>query len=701
MKLERIDISNFKGLQSASFEPKKFACLIGENNAGKSTVLQAIVHALNRPAKLPLGLHYDAALPIVFRLNFSGVTESHLRRLVEEHRAKITDLVEDGRLSLVVRYPPNEHVEVREIQRVPRDPRFLPDGITAAIGNRRGAALREAFVTAYPEVANPPQNWAMGAAKECLAMHIKTLPAEEMETREAPLRSGIGPSITTLLPEPIYIPAVKNLADDMKTTQSTSFGRLLGLLMDDMELDLHQINAALASLNTLFNRTDGGGAQEDRRHAKVRSLESLVESLLRENFPQVKVQLHVPPPELKTILNSAQIFIDDGSKDLVDNKGDGIKRTLTFCLLQAYVQHSSQEPRDEADAAAERPLLFLFEEPELYLHPRSQRILFNTLARISETHQVAVSTHSPLFFAPGVTASFVRVAKRNANPKPVGELFPVAIDLNEPQAETFRLARFENADAAFFSRRVVLFEGESDDFFCAHVAKKLDEQWDFRAKNIAMVRVSGKGNFAKYRAFFEAFGIEVKIVADLDTLFEGFQHLNGGAAAAALRATAIQAIDVRVDALAIRPEPNGEQIKDHVRKETWKQKWELARTTLRDIQATAGAATAEQLRLLDELFVWGADTGRLKACLVDEDAHNALVDLLDELRRRGVCVLSRGAIEDYYPALANRSGPKPDCALRAAALVVDRAAALALCPGLSQGRRSELEEVFEELFRDA
>lgn len=701
MKLERIDISNFKGLQNASFEPKKFACLIGENNAGKSTVLQAIVHALNRPTQLPLGLHYDAALPIVFRLAFTDITEPHLLRLAEEHRSKIADLVVDGRLNLVVRYPPNERMEVLEIRRVPRDARFSSEGITAAIGGRRGGALRDAFVTAYGDVGNHPENWSMGAAKECLEAHIKTLPDAEMETREAPLRSGIGSSITALLPEPIYIPAVKNLADDMKTTQSTSFGRLLGLLMDDMEPDLHQIHTALASLNTLFNRTGVGDEQDDHRHAKVRSLEALVESLLRENFPQVKVQLHVPPPELKTILNSAQIFIDDGSKDLVDNKGDGIKRMLTFCLLQAYVQHSSQVPQDEDDIVAERPLLFLFEEPELYLHPRSQRILFNTLARISETHQVAVSTHSPLFFVPGVTASFVRVAKRKADPKPVGELFPIAIDLNEPQAETFRLARFENADAAFFSRRVVLFEGESDDFFCAHVAKMLNEQWDFHARNIAMVRVSGKGNFAKYRAFFEAFGIEVKIVADLDTLFDGFQHLNGGAAAAALRGAAIQAIDARVIALAIRPEPNGEQIKDHVRKETWKQKWELARTTLKDIQATAGAATVEQLRLLDELFVWGADVGRLQACLVDRDARNALVDLLDELRSRGVCVLSRGAIEDYYPALANRSGPKPDCALRAAALVVDRGSAQALSPSLSQGRRPELEEVFEELFRDA
>jgi putative ATP-dependent endonuclease of OLD family len=125
----------------------------------------------------------------------------------------------------------------------------------------------------------------------------------------------------------------------------------------------------------------------------------------------------------------------------------------------------------------------LFEEPELYLHPRSQRILFATLGRISHTHQVVVTTHSSLFFAPGITASFVRVAKQDAAPKPVGQLFPVQFALDPTNAEVFRLTRFENTDAAFFSRRVVLFEGESDDAFCKHIAKILNPDWDFDRRN--------------------------------------------------------------------------------------------------------------------------------------------------------------------------------------------------------------------------
>jgi putative ATP-dependent endonuclease of OLD family len=75
MRLKEIEISNFKGLQSASLELGPFGCLVGENNAGKSTVPQAIVYGLNRgrPAQLQPELFYDAAQPIVFALDFEGV----------------------------------------------------------------------------------------------------------------------------------------------------------------------------------------------------------------------------------------------------------------------------------------------------------------------------------------------------------------------------------------------------------------------------------------------------------------------------------------------------------------------------------------------------------------------------------------------------------------------------------------------------
>ncbi|MGO7637584.1 ATP-dependent nuclease [Rhizobium leguminosarum] len=698
MKLERVSIKNLKGLKEAELKPSSFSCLVGENNAGKSTALQAIVYGLNRPATLPHSLYYDPALPVEIELALADVGPRDILRLKEEHRSRIEPLVVDGKLEIQVVYKPEDRCEITVSKRTPKDARYLPETIAELLKGKTGKAARDTVWGAFPEFQEGmPEQLNITEAKVYLAGKIDPLPADQFETKPAPLPSGISSSISALLPEPIYIPAVKNLADDLKTTQSTSFGRLLGLLLDDLTPDLGAINQSLQDLNGLLNRIVAEGAVVDGRHAKVQSLEGMVERFLGENFPLVKVELRIPPPELKTILNSAQIFVDDGSKDLIDNKGDGIKRSLTFALLQAYVSHIGGGNDGGEDEPLPRPLIFLFEEPELYLHPRSQRVLFKTLARVSGTHQVIVTTHSPLFFEPGITASFVRVAKEQADPKPVGKLFPVQFDLDAEKSEVFKMARFENADAAFFSRQVVLFEGESDDAFCRHVAKTLRPEWDFDNRNVALVRVSGKGNFARFRRFFEAFGIDVKIVADLDALFDGFHHLGASDAAAALRANAFQSIDNRIQATGLRAEPATRQIRDRIQQQTWRERYDAAKAALRSMQET-GTVDDGALQQIDGLFVWEHDIARIRSCREDQESRDALVPLLDNLRASGICVLLKGAIEDYYPEGAPTSGPKPERALAACRLVVEVATAEALSDPLAQGRAPEMVQIFEAIF---
>jgi len=57
-------------------------------------------------------------------------------------------------------------------------------------------------------------------------------------------------------------------------------------------------------------------------------------------------------------------------KSSIDYKGDGLKRAVTFALLRTYV-----EQKNTFKESDNSKFLFLFEEPELYLHPKAQRIL--------------------------------------------------------------------------------------------------------------------------------------------------------------------------------------------------------------------------------------------------------------------------------------------------------------------------------------
>ncbi len=186
---------------------------------------------------------------------------------------------------------------------------------------------------------------------------------------------------------------------------------------------------------------------------------------------------------------------------------DGFKRAITFSILRSYVQLSQNDEwkkEDDKKKTGKDKFLFLFEEPELYLHPSAQNILFDALSLISKKHQVLVTTHSPLFFSADDTTTFVKIAKRNYSglDKPVGECMPIDLtDIREK--DKFQLISFESSNLAFFSKKIVLVEGDSELIVFPHIAKLLNKKWDFNTSSASIIKINGKGSFKRYKDFFE------------------------------------------------------------------------------------------------------------------------------------------------------------------------------------------------------
>ncbi|MDP2268041.1 MAG: AAA family ATPase, partial [Deltaproteobacteria bacterium] len=135
----------------------------------------------------------------------------------------------------------------------------------------------------------------------------------------------------------------------------------------------------------------------------------------------------------------------------------------------------------------------LFEEPELYLHPQAQNVLFEALSLISRTQQVVVTTHSPLFFSPTITKTFIKIYKQRIPNQIKPQSVCLTIDLNDmPTKDQFQIISFETGSHAFFSRRVILVEGDSELIALPHIAKMLNAQWDLKANSISLVKINGK-----------------------------------------------------------------------------------------------------------------------------------------------------------------------------------------------------------------
>jgi len=584
---------------------------------------------------------------------------------------------------------------------MPIEPRYSPASIDVAFKGKKGKDIGTTLLAMYPEATNAADASSVstiGAAKDVVQAYIDTLPQDQLELQDVALPTGIDNSIRAILPEPVYIAAVKDFSDELKTKENASFGKLLNILLDVIEEDLTEAAETFESLRKKLNRfTDHAGNTVDERMARVKEIESTIQKNLQETFKSVAIELEIPPPEIKTVLSNATIVADDGVRGSVENKGDGFKRAITFSVLRSYVQLSQDKAwrKASSDAKPTRDkFLFLFEEPELYLHPRAQNILFDALALISQNHQVIVTTHSPLFFSADNTTTFIKIVKKSpsTSAKPIGECCP--IDLTHlSERDKFQLVSFESSNLAFFSKKIVLVEGDSELIVLPHIATKLQPHWDFKATSTCLVKISGKGSFRRYREFFDCFKVDVSLIADLDVLVKDFDKLSPSPQAMVLLEDLLKDVDKIVDdenKLAACPP---KLLKEELQRDR-------AKTLYEQLSAARVSGDAsEQMRLLDELFVFERTRPRLEILLDQNRASivNKKRLLLAELRSENIFVLEKGAIEDYYPN--GITGPDKPSRAQSFCTVVDTADAIrAQCLPIESGKLTEFELIMTEIF---
>lgn len=479
MKINNIRVQNYKGLRDIKAPISNFACIVGENNAGKSSLMQALLLFI-RGTKLSKNEFYEPSEEILITVELSAITDEVLANLSEEHRLKIAKYIKDEHITLARRYHIDGSSKLRLVTNVPKESKFKKENIDKALKGKKGTELKKKITTLYPEVShNVDEIGTQAKAKELIGNYIDSLPDDKLEECDIPLETGIDNSIRALLPEPIYIPAVKDLSDDLKTKESASFGKLLNILLDVIGGDLTDANETFDNLRKKLNRvTQEDGTITDNRMKKVIEIEKTIQSNLQETFQNVSIELEIPPPEIKTVLSNANIVADDGVRGPIDNKGDGFKRAIAFTILRSYVQLSQNKEwkvGEDTKKSTKDKFLFLFEEPELYLHPKAQNILFEALSIISEKHQVIVTTHSPLFFAADHTKTFIKIIKKeiyDKYTKPFSDCLYIDIkDVSEK--DKFQLISFETSNYAFFSTDIVLVEGDSELIILPHIAKTL------------------------------------------------------------------------------------------------------------------------------------------------------------------------------------------------------------------------------------
>ncbi|MCC6741975.1 MAG: ATP-dependent endonuclease [Planctomycetia bacterium] len=657
MKMTHLKICNFKGLREVEIPLSPCVCLVGENNAGKSSVLQALALFFSG-SPLPRANFFDPAKEVRIEVAFEDVRMEDLARLVDEHRTKIEPIVKSNRLRLVRLYSQDGKSSLKYRNRLPKQDRFDPARLAEFLkGKRAGKAFCESVEARFPELtglvtAAMTQEEMKGKIQEL----ADRLPDEEKADVDSDLPSGFDKSIAPLLPDHIYIPAVKDLRDEVKTSEGTSFGKILKILLEAIEPALESEKALFDKLNAKLNRVIlDDGREADERLTPVKTIEATVERFVQESFSAVKLRIAIPPPDLKTVLSSALIYANDGVDGLIDTKGDGLKRAVIFAILRSYVElNKSGLLQEEPSTGSREPrYVLLFEEPELYLHPRAQQILFTALGLFSKKHPVIVTTHSPFFLGPQTTTTFTKMRKKTdltVAPRPFGEVFPV--DLQGVDArDQFQLICFENNNIAFFADTVVLVEGDSDSIVFPHLARLLNPLWDCGREPIQFARIGGKSNIRRYREFFGRFRNRTFVVTDLDFLLGGeFAQVDPPAKTKKLRDALLQRADEVIEAAGTMTEVPAAQAQRAVAKRDVLASWKRAKALRAEFEAKR-ASWEDLCAGIEEFFAWEKTNARRDTLMSSTDKELMALkrELITNLRSQGVCVLEKGALEDYYP----------------------------------------------------
>lgn len=659
MRLEHISIDNFRGLSRVDMSFSRFGCLIGENNAGKSSVFQALNMFLRSTSAVDTDF-LNPARPIRIQLTFAGIGAADLQRLEESHRSRIELVVVDGRLTLARTYSGAGKGAMSVVRKVPSDPRFRKDALKEVLRPKISVEELEANVQrTYPEIfARLSGKINRAAVGREWDEDVAALKDDEYTTGDDPLMTGLDKSIAPLLPEPIYIPAVKELNEDLKTSSTATFGRLLSILFEDIEHQLPQLEASFEVLRSQLNVvSQKDGSESDGRLQEVREIESLIQRNLQESFPRASVRLEIPPPRLRSLLEEAQIAVNDGISGPFKTKGDGLRRSVVFAILRAYVDLKTAKPT--RPDSAQQPCLLLFEEPEVFLHPQAQRKLFEALTVFSDYNDVLVSTHTSAFCAPGATGTFVKVVKDHKLQPPTSRT--CVIDLSDMDArDQFEIITHENNEAAFFATSVLLVEGPSDRTLIPHLSRTLSPQWDFDKHGVAIAKVEGKGSIDRYRRFFQRFEMKVAVIADLDVVLAGFDKLGASDDSRRLRDRVASKVNELVEEEEIKVSANS--LRSLRKSGSARSLWD--HVELKHKEYDQGLCGFEELNAAVNMFFDRSTSDvprRILEAAEDPELKELKMELLRMLRNEDIYVWERGTIEAYYPELqANEPGNKND-----------------------------------------
>lgn len=481
MRLKSVTVENFRGYRDATLVPiDDFTSIVGLNEAGKSTLLEALdVFFDNRAPDSDDANIGRIGYPTKIRCTFDGLPERVVLDATVETSLSDEYLVgETGDLEILKVFDLTKSKIVPQVFANAHHP--SADGandllqLTSAKLKDRAKRLEVEFDDIDARV-NSEIRRAIWDQFDDLSL----------ETIELPLNSDEGKKIWEMLQR--HLPVFALFQAD-RTSHD-----------DDTEVASPFDIAIKEAVRTLDEEING---IKKRVQDKVREVTARTIDKLREMDERLAEEL-VPIIRTEPKWVGFKLSLKDQDNIPINKRGSGVRRLILLNFFRAEAERRQRETGSPG-------VIFAVEEPESSQHPRNQKLLIDSLTELStlDGAQVMITTHVP-GIASMVSPESIRHVKKNNQRIPIVSF-----------GEDVSLEIVANELGVLPDRRVgllVYVEGVNDVMFFEHAARALDHIDVASDPRIAFV-LAGGGSLKHWvnKNYLEALDIPQVHIYDRD-----------------------------------------------------------------------------------------------------------------------------------------------------------------------------------------
>lgn len=491
MKLEAVKIKNFRGYQTETIIPiSNLTAFIGKNDAGKSTILEALEIFFNNSLvnceKDDLNINADNN-KIEISCVFSDFPDEIILDAANPTTLEAEHLLNsENKLEIKKEFPATAAKPKEKIYIICNHPSIANCNDLLTL---KKAELKQRAVTLGISAENYNGN-VNSSIRQAIRDSFNNLQLQETELLvDKEDTKKVYDTLKSYLPLYALFQSDRQSKDDDKE------------VTDPMKIAIQQ---ALSELTAELEHI--------KEQVRIKAVDTANRTLakLKEMSPDLANEL-IPEFKTEPKFDSQFKLTLKSEEDIPINKrGSGIRRLILLNFFRAEAE------RLRADNQGNQ-IIFAFEEPETSQHPDHQEMLIQAFRELSNTgnSQIILTTHTPALGGL-LPLESLRFIQKTGNDRTV-ELGTE--DVFEKIADTLGVLADPISKNA---RAILLLEGKSDVTFVNHTAAQLKSggyiNHTFEEKRIALVPIGGCGNLKHWTTLrlIDQFAIPYCVMLDSD-----------------------------------------------------------------------------------------------------------------------------------------------------------------------------------------